>query len=284
MTQPAITRRIQELEKDLGAQVLRREGRNVVPTALGESYVASAERILFEMSAMRNSASGNAVVGTIRMGVAEVIALTWFYRLHTRIEERYPNVRLEIDIDMSNRLLTKLKQNQIDIAMLPGAVTLPGVVKTDLGACALEWMSPPKLLDSRRGRHFTPANLANLPIITLPQEANAHKVMVDWFEDAGVKPSRVHSCNSVSAVAPLVRKGMGVSLLPCDLFKDELQSGTIVILPVMPPIPKVNYVAVYSGNVVRSRATELAILPEIAQFAREESWFLRNSAPGASNT
>jgi DNA-binding transcriptional LysR family regulator len=279
MTQPAITRRIQELERDLGAQVLRREGRNVVPTELAHTYVASAERILFEMALMRTSASGNAVVGTIRMGVAELIALTWFYRLHTRIEERYPNVRLEIEIDLSDRLVTKLKQNQTDIALLPGSVSVPGMIKTDLGACALEWMSPPKLLNSRGGRHFTPATLAHLPILTLPEESNAHKVMVDWFEKAGVKPSRIHCCNSVSAVAPLVRKGMGVSLLPYDLFKDDLQAGTMVILPVTPPIPKVSYVAVYSSNAVRSKTTELVILAEIAQLAREESWFLHNSAP-----
>jgi DNA-binding transcriptional LysR family regulator len=236
------------------------------------------------MSVMRESASGNAVVGTIRMGVAEAVALTWFYRLHARIEERYPNVRLELDIDLSEQLVTKLRQNQLDIALVPGEVGVPGVVKTDLGACALEWMSPPKLLDSRGGRHFTPATLAHLPIITLPQNANAHKVMTDWFEKAGVKPSRIHTCSSVSAVAPLVRKGMGVSLLPYDLFKDDLQSGSMVILPVSPPIPKVSYIAVYSSNAVRAKPTELAILPEIAQLARDESWFLRTSAPGGQNT
>jgi DNA-binding transcriptional LysR family regulator len=81
MTQPAITRRIQELEKELGAQVLRREGRHVVPTALGHTCLASAERILSEVAVMRVAASGNAVAGTIRVGVGEIVALTWFYRL-----------------------------------------------------------------------------------------------------------------------------------------------------------------------------------------------------------
>jgi DNA-binding transcriptional LysR family regulator len=274
ITQPAITRRIQELEKDLGAQVLRREGRNVVPTALGQMYVASAERILSEISTMRMSAKGDTVVGTIRVGVAEVIALTWYHRLHSRIEKRYPNVRLEIDVDMSSRLATKLVRDQIDIALLPGAVNMPHANQTDLGTCALEWMSVPRLLESRKGRHFSPATLANLPIITLPHEANAHNVMLEWFEEAAVKPSRIHSCNSVSAVASLVRSGMGVSLLPVDLFKGDLQSGSLVVLPVTPAISKVNYVAVYQGKTGHAKASELVILPEIAQYAREESWFL----------
>src|SRR5947209_18707540 len=69
LTQPAITRRIQELERELGAKVLRRHGRNVVPTPLGQSCLANAERILSEVTAMRLAATGNAPVGTIRVGV-----------------------------------------------------------------------------------------------------------------------------------------------------------------------------------------------------------------------
>jgi DNA-binding transcriptional LysR family regulator len=284
MTQPAITRRIQELEKELGAQVLRREGRNVVLTALGHTCLASAERILSEVAAMRIAASGKAVAGTIRVGVGEIVALTWFYRLHARIEDRYPNVRLEIDVDLSSRLVTKLRRHQVDIALLPGSVALPGVMKTDLGGCTLDWMSSPRLLHNKGPRNLTPADLANLPIITLPQDANAHDVMIKWFEQAGVKPPRVHCCNSISVVASLVRKGVGVSLLPSDLFQDDLLSGALVVLPATPSIPKVGYAAVYLPNMDLSPAAELSILPEIAEFAREESWFLRKLLPGGTSS
>jgi DNA-binding transcriptional LysR family regulator len=282
MTQPAITRRIQELEKELGAPVLRREGRNVVPTALGHSCMASAERILAEVSSMRMAATGKAVAGTIRVGVAEVIALTWFYRLHARIEERYPNVRLEIDVDLSSRLVTKLHHRQIDVALLPGSVGIPGVTTMDLGVCSLDWMSSPRLL-AKGARNLSASDLANLPIITLPQEANAHKVMINWFEQAGVKPPRFHGCNSVSVVASLVRRGMGISLLPSDLFTDDLDSGSLVVHPVTPAIPKVSYVVAYPPNIGLSAAAELSILPEIAEFAREESWFLRRPVPGSAS-
>jgi DNA-binding transcriptional LysR family regulator len=283
MTQPAITRRIQELEKELGAQVLRREGRHVVPTALGQTCLASAERILSEVALMRVAASGNAVAGTIRVGVGEIVALTWFYRLLARIEERYPNVRLQVDVDLSTRLVTKLRRHQIDIALLPGPVTLPGVVSTDLGRCTLDWMSIPRRLLGTGLQNLTAAALANFPIITLPQDANSYDLMINWFEQAGVKPPRVHYCNSISVVASLVRKGVGISLLPSDLLKDDVQSGALVILPVTPGMPKVGYAAAYFPNEDLSSAAELSILPEIAEFAREESWFLRKSMPGDAN-
>src|SRR6201985_2417556 len=76
LTQPAVTRRIQELERELGAKVLRRQGRSVVPPALGESCLVSAERILSEVDMMKVAAGGEVPVGTIRVGIVESIALT----------------------------------------------------------------------------------------------------------------------------------------------------------------------------------------------------------------
>src|ERR1700730_10484685 len=97
LTQPAVTRRIQEPERELGAKVLRRQGRNVVPTPVGQPYLGSAERILSEVAIMRVAASNKAAVGTIRVGLVESIALTWFQNFLARIEGSYPKVRLEID-------------------------------------------------------------------------------------------------------------------------------------------------------------------------------------------
>jgi len=279
VTQPAITRRLQEMERELGAPLLRREGRNVVATALGASCLASAERILAEIAAMHVAAKGKAVVGTIRIGVGEVVALTWLYRLHSRIQERYPRVRLEIDVEMSSRLVTKLRQHQIDIALLPGPVDIPQTRRIELGNCSLNWLASPRLLSAlvppSSSRTFLPQDLAKMPIISLPHEANAHGVMMNWFDQAGVGPPQFHACNSLSVVAALVRKGVGISLLPSEIFLDDLRSSALVVLPVVPDVAAMAYGAVYTVDSKATAPVEASILPEIAEFAREESWFLR---------
>lgn len=265
LTQPAVTRRIQELERELGAKVLRRQGRNVVPTAVGQTCLASAERVLSEVATMRLAASGKSAVGTIRVGVVESIALTWFQNFLARIEERYPKVQMEIDVDLSNRLITKLARRQIDIALLPGPVQLPGVVRVSLGDCAMKWLGHPQLYT--KDREMTPADLAELPIIGMPQDANAYHSIINWFEQAQVTPSLMHCCNSFSVVALLVRRGVGVSLLPPELFAGDLEQGRLKIFVEQPEVPKVEYSAAYLP------AIDASILPEVAAIAREESWF-----------
>jgi DNA-binding transcriptional LysR family regulator len=265
LTQPAVTRRIQELERELGAKVLRRQGRNVVPTALGQTCLGSAERILSEVATMRIAASGKAAVGTIRVGVVESIALTWFQNFLARIEERYPRVQLEIDVDLSSRLANKLARRQIDIALLPGSVQLPGAVLVSLGSCAMKWLGHPQLCPT--DREMTAADIAALPIIGMPQDANAYHSIINWFEEAQVSPGLVHRCNSFSVVALLVRRGVGVSLLPPDLFAGDLESGVLKVMIEQPASPKVEYSVAYLT------AMDVSILPEVAAIAREESWF-----------
>src|SRR4030081_1823833 len=228
LTQPAVTRRIQELERELGAKVLRRQGRNVVPTPVGQTCLGGAERILSEVAIMRVAASNKAAVGTIRVGVVESIALTWFQNFLARIEGRYPKVEMEIDVDLSNRLLTKLARRQIDIALLPGPVHLPGVVRVSLRGCVIKWLGAPQLCP--KDREMQAADLAELPIIGMPQDANAYHSIIDWFAEAKVNPGLVHRCNSLSVVALLVRRGVGASLLPPDLFGGDLESGALKIM------------------------------------------------------
>src|ERR1700694_2760908 len=275
LTQPAVTRRIQELERELGAKVLRRQGRNVVPTAVGQTCLGSAERILSEVAIMRVAASNKAAVGTIRVGVVESIALTWFQNFLARIEGRYPKVQMEIDVDLSNRLLTKLARRQIDIALVPGPVQLPGVVRVSLGECDMKWLGHPRLCP--RDREMKAADLAALPIIGMPQDANAYHSIINWFEEAQVSPSLMHCCNRLSLVALLVRRGVGVSLLPPDLFAGDLESGVLKILIEQPEAPKVEYSAAYLP------ASDVSILSEVAAIAREESWFFGPSRIRSKN-
>jgi DNA-binding transcriptional LysR family regulator len=267
LTQPAVTRRIQELEKELRAPLFRREGRNIVPTPMARECAGHAERILAEVVSMRISAAGqNAVAGTVRAGVSELIALTWLDRLLARTREAYPNLTLEIDVDLSSRLGAKLARRQLDIVFVPGPLSVPGAVKVDLGSCAFGWMASPRLFVSTGD--LAPSDLAELPVITLPQEADVYSTMTSWFEQAGVKPRRLNFCNSFSVVVLLVRKGFGVSLLPCNLFAGEVAAGSLVVLPKLPKLARSQYSAAYLPQ------AELAVLPQIAAFARDESWFL----------
>jgi DNA-binding transcriptional LysR family regulator len=129
----------------------------------------------------------------------------------------------------------------------------------------MKWLGHPQLCPT--DREMTAADIAALPIIGMPQDANAYHSIINWFEEAQVSPGLVHRCNSFSVVALLVRRGVGVSLLPPDLFAGDLESGVLKVMIEQPASPKVEYSAAYLT------AMDVSILPEVAAIAREESWF-----------
>ncbi len=269
ITQPTVTRRIDELERELGTTLFRREGRKVVPTAEARLCLPIAERILGEATALQGVASGRGPARrTVRIGVAELVALTWFDRLLTRIAENHPHVSVDMHVNLASSLVDGLSRRALDLALIPGQVPIAGVMRLDLGACDYRWMGQPDMFGGRDG--LSPQEVAEMPLFMSPQGSDTHQAIMRWFRQAGVAPSRLSLCNNLSVLASLVRKGRGIASLPVNLFAEDLSAGSLIAVPGRPTLPPVQYSACYLPSV------DAALLNEIAGYAREESWFARD--------
>jgi DNA-binding transcriptional LysR family regulator len=98
-----------------------------------------------------------------------------------------------------------------------------------------------------------------------------YSIMQEWFRESGLKPRRISFCGNVSVVATLVRKGVGVSLLPHKLLKAFIDEGSMIVLPSRSTIQSIQY------NVAYLPTSELEVMDQIASFACEESVFFQNS-------
>ncbi len=266
LSQPAITRRIQELERDLQARLFERRGVRVAPTAIAQALVQNAERILSEIAEMRSTASDRTTVrGKLRIGIAELIGLTWLDRLLARIEVEYPELTTEIDVDLSSSLVDRVLRRELDVAFFPGSAPAESVCQTKIGSCEHRWVTKANIVHGNSD--VSPRDLADMPIIAMPKGALSHDMVMHWFTQAGVRPTRIRTCNSLSVNTSLVRKGLGLSAMPVDLIRDELASGELIALRERPALPKVGYSAAYMPS------NNFKIVPLIVGYAKEESRF-----------
>jgi DNA-binding transcriptional LysR family regulator len=273
LTQPAVSRRIDELERELGTPLFRRQGRQVVPTPAARLCLASAERILAEVEVMRGLASGRGVAQrSVRIGVAELVALTWFDRLLARLRETHPHVVVDMHVDLASRLVDGLSRRALDLILTPGEVPIGGVLRRDIGASTYAWMGTPARMIGRD--HLAPADLLDLPVLMAPQGSDSHRMVMDWCEAAGVAPARFSFCNNLGVLGTMVRKGVGVSPLPVELFAAELAEGALVALPSRPPMRSIAYSACHLPS------RDAALMQEIADLAHAESWFSKPGVPG----
>ncbi|MCS0494768.1 LysR family transcriptional regulator [Ancylobacter sp. MQZ15Z-1] len=275
-TQSTVSARIQELESDLGVVLFDRSQRRATVTAKGRELLGYAERALDLQEEIRQQvAPRHTLSGVVRVGVAELVAMTWLARFAATIRERYPNISLELDIALTTPLRSRLMSGELDIAFIPGDMADPMLVARPLGSVTFRWMAGADF--ELPARPLVPPDFAALRILSLGENSIHYQTTSAWLEASGSK-LRPDLCNSMSVVSTLTAAGVGISLLPPSCYAREIEDGSLRVLPADPEPEPVRFSAVYKRR-------RLATLQElIAETASEMSTFepLVESRPGES--
>ncbi len=228
-TQPAISQRIAQLEAEFGVRLLERDSRSVNPTEKGRELLAHAERLLRMRGEMRLAmGEKNAVRGILRLGVAETIVNLWLPRLIQRVDQDYPHLTLEIDVDISPNLRDRLVAQEIDLAFLLGPVSAPSIHNQPLCQFPMGFLSSPAL-------ELPPppvplAVLAHHPIITFSRRTMPYIMVRQLFSGPDLPPLRLHASASLAPVVRMAALGIGIAAIPPVIAREEIASGKLVVV------------------------------------------------------
>ena len=129
LTQPGLTLRIQALEKELGAQLLERNAREVQLTAAGAVLLPHAKSLLrIQERAMRElKDQADGIAGRLRISYLTYGAVTFPGQVLAEFRNRHPSVRIETTTGTSGSNIERLRDGLVDGAFIhPGFVTIPG--------------------------------------------------------------------------------------------------------------------------------------------------------------
>src|ERR1700681_5100024 len=145
-TQPAISQRIAQLERELGVKLLNRDHRVASPTPSGRQLMVYAEKLIGMRSEMLAAVGDrSAMRGVLRLGTAETIVHTWLPQLIKRVNQAYPNLSLEIEVDITPNLRGRLLAQEIELAFLVGPLTTPTVRNRTLCDYPVGFLASPAL-------------------------------------------------------------------------------------------------------------------------------------------
>jgi DNA-binding transcriptional LysR family regulator len=239
-TQSTVSSRIRELEEQLGIELFDRSHHKAPLTAKGQELLAYAETLLALTSEIRHRVGDpKTLFGVVRVGVAEVVAKTWLARLVTVVTEKYPRVKLEIDMDLTTALIGKVRDGNLDLALIPGPVVEPNLTSRFLGRVRFAWMASPKLDIPRKA--ITPAELQQWPFISLSKDSHHYHTIESWCASKGVQMSSIVSCNNMSVAGDLTIAGLGVSHLPLNCYADDIKAGRLRVVETRPAMPAVEF-------------------------------------------
>lgn len=224
-TQPAISARIREIEEQLGVKLFQKEGRRMVLTSRGRLFVKHCEPLWKDLEeALLEVSDYSGAKGTVRIGSGEIAAASCLPGFIQELERNLPGVTLEIEIDLTARMLQHVLAGTCDLVFLAGPVRAPGVQTANLGSIGLVWVASKTI--GKMGYH------ESIPAWSLPSHSPIFGIVVDTLRRIAPHHPSINTCNNVRTLIEIVLCGRGVALLPETMIRRELSEGSLVeILP-----------------------------------------------------
>jgi DNA-binding transcriptional LysR family regulator len=263
ITQSAATKRLQEVERLSSAPLFEGDaGRKATLTPKGIELHAWCQSLLEEVSDLQAMAKDKpSPTHTLRIGLTELIALTWFTSFMPTMRELYPELTIAPEVHSSVILHNHVLANKLDLCFMPRSDISPLLANIEIGRARFEWMGPSGCF--RDDQEITAKDLAQWPILEQGSNSIITTLSTHTFRRSGFDPGRFNGGDNVMALGGLVEAGAGLACLPLDLFTLPLQQGRMQLLNVMPPVQRVQYCAVFH------KQPRLAIHQEIVRVAQQ---------------
>lgn len=256
---PTVSLHIAELEARVGGTLLSRTRGRVQPSAIGETLVERARRLLADaqqaLEDVQRQVQG--LAGRVRLGASTgAIAQLMPQALET-LSHAHPGIDVQVAVLTSHETLKKLADGALDIGLvaLPqspvkGVSIQPWRRDPVMAYLPARWACPPVV---------TPDWLAMQPLILNDSTTGLSRLTSEWFNSAGQQPAPRIQLNYNDAIKSLVAAGYGATLLPNE-GSTPLADARIVMRPLQPLLWRQLGIAHRSGEVERATSHVLQVL------------------------
>ncbi len=209
-SQPTISRRIAELECNVGAPLFDRHRDGLTLTEVGRGIMERALAVEEAAHALdrRILAQSDGIAGPVRISATEGIGSLWLTPRLRTIADRHPNLRLELHLNNSH---VNLLRREADIALRLSRPAVPELIARKVGELSFALFAS-RGYCAEHGEPTSFAELVNhsLVDVVLSQAAPDQA----WHKTLDAEPRIAFSTNSTIAQLAAVRAGYGVTLLP----------------------------------------------------------------------
>ncbi len=235
-SQPAVSRRIRQLEEALGSRLIEKVSGGVILTEAGRAFLPHAEAALAAIedgiTAVRDTSGEER--GSVAIALVGTLAATSVVEHIRRFARDHQRVHLELRTANSREVSDLVRRGEVTLGLRyfddPGAELVSGIVAEEVLVVVA---SPTHRLAGRRVAR--PQDLREERWIGFPRRG-ATGQSADLLERrllaAGLAGAEIAAVDSLTAQKRMVEIGFGLALLPESSIQEELRLGTLAIIDV----------------------------------------------------
>jgi len=272
LSQPAISRRVHLLERELGAPLFERIRSGVILTDAGRAFLPHAEALLASMRDGIDAVGAlrGADQGAVTLAVVGTLASTSLTARLRRFRDDFPGIDLRVRTALSHEISELVRRGDATLGLRYGADSHPDLVSTPVHH---EPMVPVCSVHHRlaRARRVDGTSLAGERWITFPLRPGSARepytsVLERGLAIVGVSAPEIIPIDSLTAQKRMVEAGFGLALLQESSVDEELRAGTLHVLriPAMRvtiPVVLIHRRRAYLSGAVRALTAMLAAWP-----------------------
>lgn len=211
LTQSAVSAQIKRLEEYLGVALFDRSARAAVLNAHGREMLPQAEELVAMAERLVTTAGAGQVSGSLRIGAIASVQHDLLVDALGRFRAVYPDVRVRIVPGVSLSLLGQVDAGEVDMAVL---IRPPFALPPELGWQRL--LSEPVVLAMPQAMPLAPWRdvLATQPFIRYDRASFGGRVVDIFLKKQRINVHEAIELDEIDAIANMVRRGLGVALLP----------------------------------------------------------------------
>jgi DNA-binding transcriptional LysR family regulator len=244
-----IAQQLHALEREFGAPLIVRVGRTMRITEQGGRILEHARQLLRDAADLRSIANDGELRGELRLGACTTPLIGMLPEVLVRVSRKFPQVRVHIQSGSSSQLYREVEAGDLDAAfVLEAPYPLPKTCDWEMLREEPLIVLAPRALADRHPHDL----LRNEPLIRYDRNQWGGRSAEQYLRAAGIAPRERFELNALNAIAVMVDRGLGVSLVP-DWAPPWPAGVDIVRLPLPNTIVARRIGIVWSLSTVRMR-------------------------------
>ncbi|MDQ0229541.1 LysR family transcriptional regulator [Metabacillus malikii] len=216
VTQPALSQRLQSIEKSWGFQIFIRSPKGLLLTPAGEKVITFAKEVVDKEEKVREQITDleNEVHGTLKLAVASIIGQHWLPEVLKTYVNTYPHAKISLITGWSSEILKNMYDDHVHLGIIRGNTDWKGIKEhllTDtLYLVDTEIEKIEDVLQTER------------PFIQFKSDSSYYQEIQDWWHrQFKTTPKRTIVVDQIETCKQMAFNGIGYAILPSVTLKEE---------------------------------------------------------------
>ncbi len=257
ISQPAVSKHIQNLESLLGSQLFIRTKKGVKLTEVGENLFKNIKQALSIIDNMEQGLTSfkDLTVGTIKIGISTTLVRKYLITYIKHFHELYPNIIIEINTDPTEELIKLLKQGILDfvIAKLP-------IIDNELDYIKLGEIDNIFIVNEKYkelvDKELNIKDLLSYPILLQKEPSSSRKTIDNYCRSNNITIKPSMNIASSNLLIDFVKAGLGIGFVSKLYVDEELDKKVLFELRVLPKVEVTHFGIIKLKDVTLSFASK----------------------------